>query len=84
MYWYQYLCIQQQYLVLEVSVKSEIGTKKTKVRLYQPLILQQNELYALYITNKMECFSFKSWLCRTGGEAFERGLVGSFEILMMA
>ena len=34
--------------------------KKTKARLYLLLILQQKMLYMLYITNKMERFSFKS------------------------
>ena len=37
----------------------------------------------LYISNKTEHFSYKKWVCHTGGKAFERGLACSAVILMM-
>ena len=31
----------------------------------------------LYITNKMECFSFKKWICSKGNGAYKWGLTCS-------
>ena len=42
----------------------QLQPKKIKVRLYQPLILQQKVSYAHYITNKMEhdsCRQCNAW-----------------------
>ena len=36
------------------KMRPQLQPKKTKVRLYQPLILQQKASYTLYITNKTE------------------------------
>ena len=41
-------------VVLVTKCVTSIQPKKTKLRLYYPLILQQKAPYALYITNKME------------------------------
>ena len=38
----------------------QLQSKKTKVRLYQPLIQQQKVFHPMYITKKMEHISFKS------------------------
>ena len=45
---------------LSTEMRTQLQPKKTKVRPYKPLIWQQQALYALYTTNKMERFSFKS------------------------
>ena len=38
----------------------QLKPKKTKVRLYQPFILQQKTFHLPFITNKTKCFGFKS------------------------
>ena len=38
----------------------ELLSKKSKIMLYLPFILQKKAFNQLYITNKMEHFSFKS------------------------
>ena len=42
------------------KMRPQLQPKKTKVRLYQPLILQQKVSYALYITNKTGAWSLPS------------------------
>ena len=42
------------------GLSNEICLKKAKERLYLQLVLEQKALYALYITNNMEHFSFIS------------------------
>ena len=42
------------------GLSNEIRPKKAKERLYLQLVLEQKALYALYIANKMERFSFIS------------------------
>ena len=38
----------------------QLQSKKIKVRLYKPFILQQKTFYPPFITNKTKCFSFES------------------------
>ena len=46
---------------LNNKARRELLLKKSKVMLYLPFILQSNSPFSqLYITNKMEHFSFKS------------------------
>ena len=45
---------------LSNEVHCELQPKKSKVTLYLPFISQYKAFNQLYITNKMECFSFKS------------------------
>ena len=42
------------------EMRPQLQPKKIKVRLYQPLMQQQNALHMLYITNKVYHFSFIS------------------------
>ena len=40
---------------------SLVTIEEDKVMLYLPFLLQQKPFGQLYITNKIKCFSFKSW-----------------------